>query len=108
MNPQVYGAELAFWLCSELARQGVATSYPYGEDWGWHIEYVSEDGAEFAVHCLNVDGAKDYWWLSLRRYGRNMFGGNKPPYDEAEPLISSVRKVLQSEASISEFSWLFG
>src|SRR4029079_14060405 len=37
VNPQVYGAELAFWLCTELAKRGVMTSYPDFEDWGWFI-----------------------------------------------------------------------
>ena len=35
VNPQVYGAELAFWLCTELAKRGIVTSYPNFEDWGW-------------------------------------------------------------------------
>src|SRR5262245_29293448 len=34
VNPGVYGAELAFWLCAELAALGVITSYPVSEDWG--------------------------------------------------------------------------
>lgn len=34
VNPQVYGAELAFWLSKNLALKGVITSYPVGEDWG--------------------------------------------------------------------------
>lgn len=33
VNPSVYGAELAFWLCTELAKRNVATSYPEYEDW---------------------------------------------------------------------------
>ena len=38
VNPEVYGAELAFWLCTELAKRGVVTSYPEYEDWGWYID----------------------------------------------------------------------
>jgi hypothetical protein len=36
VNPEVYGAELAWWLASELARRNVFTSYPEYEDWGWY------------------------------------------------------------------------
>lgn len=107
VNPEVYGAELAFWLTIELAHQGVMTSYPLAEDWGWMIEYPAASGAEFAVHCYNVDGAKDQWLLSLRRYARKLFGRDMPPYSEAEPLVSAIRRVIALEPSISQVSWLY-
>ena len=106
VNPQVYGAELAFWLCTELAKRGVMTSYPDFEDWGWFIEYSPPSGSEFAVHCGNVGGSKDHWLLSLRRYGRKMFGRDKPPYEEASPLIEGIRALLQGDA-IFDLKWLY-
>ena len=106
VNPQVYGAELAFWLCTELAKRGVVTSYPNFEDWGWFIEYFPPSGSEFAVHCGNVGGAKDHWLLSLRRYGRKMFGRDKPSYEEAAPLIKGIRALLQGDG-ISDVKWLY-
>ncbi len=42
-NPGVYGFELAAWLAQALAQQGVITSYPVAEDWGWFIEYTDKD-----------------------------------------------------------------
>ena len=106
VNPQVYGAELAFWLCTELAKHGVVTSYPNGEDWGWFIEYFPASGSEFAVHCGNVGGENDHWLLSLRRYGRKMFGLDKPPYEEALPLIEGIRCALKGDG-ISDVRWLY-
>jgi hypothetical protein len=106
VNPQVYGAELAFWLGAALAGQGVATSYPEYEDWGWYIEYTDETGAEFAVHCYNVDGSKDRWLLALRRYGRKLFGRDRPPRALAAPLLAGIRSVLEDEPSVSELEWL--
>jgi hypothetical protein len=105
VNPGVYGAELAFWLCTELAAQGVATSYPVPEDWGWYIEYVTDEGSEFAVHCGNITGSNDHWLLSLRRFGRGLFGGDKPPYAEAEPLVRAIEAVVRGEDSITEPVW---
>jgi hypothetical protein len=105
VNPEVYGAELAFWLSSELAKRGVVTSYPNSEDWGWYIEYYTAGGSEFAVHCGNVGGAKDHWLLSLRRYGRKMFGRDKPPYEEAAPLIAGIRGLLSGDG-FSDVKWL--
>lgn len=107
VNPQVYGAELAFWLCTELARRGVTTGYPLSEDWGWYIEYSTPSGSEFAIHCGNVGGARDHWLLSLRRFGRRMFGRDKPPFSDAAPLVSAVRALLESEQGVSEVRWLF-
>jgi hypothetical protein len=106
VNPGVYGAELAFWLCLELAKRGVMTSYPNAEDWGWFIEYLPDSGAEFAVHCGNISGETDRWLLSLRRHGRKLFGRDKPSYEEAAPLIEAIRALLLGEG-ISDLEWLY-
>jgi hypothetical protein len=105
-NPGRYGAELAFWLCIELGRRGLMTSYPAFEDWGWYLEYNISSG-EFAVLCGNVDGSNDRWLLSLRRYGRKLFGRDKPPFDSAEALVTALRKFLAEESSIKDLNWLW-
>ena len=107
VNPQVYGAELAYWLCAELAKQGVITSYPVAEDWGWLIEYSTDAGSDFAVHCGNVEGARDHWLLSLRRFGRRMFGRDKPPYSDAAPLIHAIKALVQKNDGLSNVKWLY-
>ena len=107
VNPQVYGAELAYWLCSELAKRGVVTSYPNNEDWGWFIEYITDAGSEFAIHCGNVGGAKDHWLLSLRRHGRKMFGRDKPPYSEAAPVVEGIRALVEGDGDLSDVQWLY-
>ena len=107
VNPCVYGAELAFWLCTELARRGVATGYPNAEDWGWFIEYLPESGSEFAVHCGNVDGERNFWLLSLRRHARKMFGRDKPPYEEASTLVAGIRAAVTEAANASNVEWLY-
>ena len=52
-NPGAYGFEIAQWLSAELARQGIVTSYPLGEDWGWFIEHI-QDEVEFMIGCSSV------------------------------------------------------
>ena len=107
VNPQVYGAELAYWLAAELVKRGIVTSYPIAEDWGWLVEYSTGAGSEFAVHCINLEGARDRWLLSLRRYARKMFGRDKPSYSEAAALIAGIKAVVENESSISNVSWLY-
>jgi hypothetical protein len=107
VNPGVYGAELAYWLASRLAATGVVTSYPESEDWGWYIEYLPPSGSEFAVHCTNDDEEGTRWTLRLRRHPRKIFGRDKPPYREADALTAALRRVLESEPSISEMKWLY-
>lgn len=107
VNPQTYGAELAYWLCMELARRGTVTSYPNAEDWGWFIEFLPSTGSEFAVHCGNVDGKKDLWLLSLRRHARKMFGRDKPPYEEAAGLIAAIHELLTQSPEVGEPQWLY-
>jgi hypothetical protein len=107
VNPQVYGAELSFWLSSSLAAREIYTTYPTFEDWGWYIEYFGVDGSEFAVHCYNVEGSREFWWLALRPFGRKLFGRDKPSVELARPLVAAIRTVLQEEQSVSEIEWLF-
>lgn len=107
VNPEVYGAELAFWLCTELAQRGIATSYPTAEDWGWFIEFLPESGSEFAVHCGNVEGKRNVWLLSLRRHARKMFGRDKPPFEEAAALVKGIQELLASTPGITEIEWLY-
>jgi hypothetical protein len=52
-NPGVYGYELAHWLSRALADQGIFTSYPLGEDWGWLLEYLGED-VEITIACTSI------------------------------------------------------
>jgi len=52
-NPGVYGFELAMWLSQTLAKAGIVTSYPLGEDWGWLIEYI-EGESEITIGCSSV------------------------------------------------------
>jgi hypothetical protein len=85
----------------------VATSYPNSEDWGWFIEYLPQSGSEFAVHCGNVDGAQDQWLLSLRRHARKVFGRDKPPYEEAQPVVSGIRALLESTPDIQQLEWVY-
>jgi hypothetical protein len=107
VNPGVYGAELAYWLCFELAKLGVVTSYPDYEDWGWYLEYVTDTRSEFAIHCGNVGGAQDHWLLSLRRHGRKMFGRDRPSYSEAAPVIDALRSLIREDSSAAAINWLY-
>lgn len=107
VNPEVYGAELAYWLSAELARRGIFTSYPESEDWGWYIEFVTDTGAEFAVLCGNVTGTRDRWALALRRHAKRMFGRGKPPYSEAAQLVAAIRDALESVVPSPGIEWHF-
>ena len=106
VNPEVYGAELAWWLSAELARRGVATSYPESEDWGWYIEFVTATGSEFAILCGNVTGTRDRWALALRRHAKKMFGRDKPSYSEAAQLVATIREALHSVVSAPDIEWV--
>lgn len=106
VNPGTYGAELAWWLCTRLyTEKGIVTGYPGAEDWGWYLDYSTADGAEFALHCGNVGGTPDRWLVSLRRFGRKMFGRDKPDFALAGDLVRGVRELLEAEESVTELEW---
>ena len=105
VNPGVFGAELTFWLSRQLALRGVMTSYPAYEDWGWFIEYRTEDGHEYWLRCTNRDEARDKWRCHLEPKAKGLFGRNKAPVDAARPLLQALREVLAQEPAIGSIDW---
>ena len=105
VNPGRYGAELAFWLSSELVREGVVTSYPNYEDWGWFIEYATADGDEFWLCCGNVDGTDDEWHCFLQPKGKGLFGRSTPADEKALPLMEALGRVLEKEPTVQGIEW---
>ncbi len=105
VNPQVYGAELAFWLAQQLARRGIITSYPNYEDWGWFIEYITEAGDEYWLCCGNRGGEIDKWLCYLDPKAKSMFGRNKAKLENAQPLLVALRALLEETPDISNIRW---
>lgn len=105
VNPRVYGAELAFWLSRQLAQRGTLTSYPQCEDWGWFIEYITEDDYEYWLCCANRDGAQDKWRCYLEPKTKSLLRRNKAPVEGARPLMDALRNVLTEERGITNVIW---
>lgn len=108
VNPGRYGAELAYWLCGALARNGVVTSYPNYEDWGWFLEYDGTDGDEYRLCCGNVDGVDDRWMCFLDPKGKGLFGSRKAPVEKAKPLLDALGRLLEADAGVSDIEWSDG
>lgn len=107
VNPHCYGAELAWWLCQQLAQKGVVTSYPNNEDWGWFIEYGVEDN-EYWLCCGNVPSASNRWQIYLICKPKGLFGRNKAPVELAAELLSALADLLTTTSGISELNWSCG
>lgn len=108
VNPGRYGAELAFWLSKSLMAGGIATSYPNHEDWGWFIEYITNDGDEFWLCCGNVEGSDNEWHCFLDPKRRGLFGTSRPAVEAARPLLEALKLVLDVEPSITNVEWEVG
>lgn len=105
VNPNRYGAELAFWLSRKLSGKGVATSYPQYEDWGWFIEYITAEGDEYWLCCGNVDGTDNQWHLFIDPKAKCMFGRNKAKLENAAELLASLKAVLAEDDHIVDMKW---
>lgn len=105
VNPGRYGAELAFWLCGQLAGEGVVTSYPNYEDWGWFIEYSTDQHDEFWLCCGNVEGTTDEWHCFVQPKGKGLFGRSKPSEENARLLMEALARVLEKETSVTNIQW---
>lgn len=104
VNPQCYGAELAWWLSQELAKRGVETSYPNYEDWGWFIEYIVDDN-EYWLCCGNVVGENNHWRVFLDCKAMSLFGRNRAPVEVAGPLLQALSAVLSESTEITDIQW---
>ena len=105
VNPDRYGAELAWWLCRELVKVGIVTSYPYPQDWGWYIEYINDAGDAYWLCCGNVDGSGEKWLCFINPRGKGLFGWKKPSIQKAWLLLEALRQILETESSISDIQW---
>ena len=105
VNPQVYGAELTYWLAEQLARHNVVTSYPNFEDWGWFLEYITTEGDEYWLCCSNSEGRSDAWLCYLEPKPRGLFGRNKPPVEGASAVLDTLRTVLDATPEVQNAVW---
>jgi hypothetical protein len=104
VNPGVHGAELAWWLGKELAKKGVAASYPESADWGWFIEYNVDDN-EYSLCCGNVENRSNEWHIYLDPHAKSMFGRNKAKIENAHLLISALKELLYENTEITNVVW---
>ena len=104
VNPECYGAELAWWLCQKLVAEDVLVAYPNFEDWGWFVEHIVDDN-EYWLCCGNVDGTKNRWLIYLKAHAKSMFGRNRAPVEAAVPLLSALRKILDQSEEVSDVEW---
>ena len=93
VNPNVLGFELASWLSESLARNGVVTSYPSEEDWGWYLEFADGD-LDYQICCSGAKENESYEWrvfvVPLKRFLRS-----RPPQAMADELFESVLDCLK-------------
>ena len=103
-NPGCYGFELADWLARQLVRQGLVTSYPLGEDWGWFIEFF-EGKTEIMIGCRSEASAGDGYtgraisWRIFVRHRRTMSERLKraPPSRKVDELARATEAALRGE-----------
>lgn len=104
VNPNVYGAELAYWLSEKLAGKGFFCGYPQSEDWGWFLEYFSGEDC-FWLCCSNSDIEGKAWRCFLRPKSKSFFSLKKTPVDVAEPLLGALRELLEETSTIRNIEW---
>ena len=105
VNPERYGAELVWWLCRKLAAEGVYTSYPNYEDWGWFLKYVNGEN-QYWLCCGNIDSNENKWRMILQPRAKRWFGLGKPSMEAAKVLLNAVDKVLRECDGISLIKWI--
>lgn len=96
VNADLYGFELAVFLAQGLAQQGVVSSYPMPDEWGWFLEFISEHEQELMVGCASVGATQGYpteWRVFVRQRRKPRKGGE----DLSPVLIEAILSVLAAE-----------
>jgi hypothetical protein len=86
-------AELAAWLSQALAKNGIVTSYPSEEDWGWYLLFPDGD-VEYQICCSGSAEGAEYEWRVFVSPITRMFR-KKPPGAMQEELLDSVIDCLR-------------
>ena len=103
-NPGVYGFELALWLSQTLAKAGIVTSYPLGEDWGWLIEYIDGE-SEITIGCSSVAAESEGYtgapilWRVFVTQPRSLLKRLKAqaPSETVARIFTAVQRALAAE-----------
>ncbi len=96
VNTDLYGFELAVFLAGALAERGAVTSYPYPDDWGWFLEYITEHEQELMVGCASAGATNGYptdWIIFVRQRRKPKKGGQ----DMGAVLVETILSVLAAE-----------
>lgn len=105
INRGCYGAELACWISRQLALQGIVTSYPEYEDWGWFVEYATGEGNEYWLCCGNVAGTQNDWHIFLDPKGKGLLGRKKPGLEGVSSLMSALAEILEESDCVCSIEW---
>jgi hypothetical protein len=100
VSEDLYGFELAAWLAQALAEQGVVTSYPHGEEFGWFLEYPLESGQEITIGCASRGPTLGYptqWRVFARQRRKPLKGAPKGAEDAGPVLRDAILSVLAAE-----------
>lgn len=93
VSEDLYGFELAAWLAEQLADEGIATSYPHGEEFGWFLEYPAETGQEITIGCAS-HGATQGYPTQWRVFARQRRKALKPGADAGQVLHDAILSAL--------------
>ena len=93
VNPNTYGFELAYWLCSKLAQKGIIFSYPNHEDWGWFIEQ-SDGDRELWLCCKGEFNDNKFQWSFYLKEKTGLFGRRKYKDHEVKDLETKIIKLF--------------
>ena len=100
VSEDLYGFELAAWLAQALAEEGLVTSYPHGEAFGWFLEYPAESGQEITIGCASHGPTLGYptQWRIFARQRRKPPKGTAPAGPDAGVLLhDAILSVLAAE-----------
>ena len=77
------GKEMACWLCLELVKHNIVTSPPRYEDWGWIVEYTTEEGDVFWLCCGTSEDRENEWHCYIQPLARSFMSRGKVSIEKA-------------------------
>jgi hypothetical protein len=92
-------------MAASIDEEPIAFHSASSEDWGWFIEYSTDDGNEYRLCCANSDRAWDMWRCCLDPKANSVLGWKRAPVEGAGQPIRALRDLLATEQGIINVTW---
>ena len=108
INPGIYGKRFAEFIRDGLRGEGVESSDPFAEDWGWVVS-IRNDGFHLWIGCGNTEDETDRFLCFIEPHRpvirRFLCFGAINTSAQVTALQQAIDDVLRADPAVSDVQW---